>query len=134
MQDIHSVALYIFVIFYIFYILIAIIQFHRVTRLVRKQGLTITPTRTVGESGRVAVTAEGIIVTIVTIGSIYVMGRWIFQQVLDGCMQIGWWNPVCYDMNTFNRSWFAVFVVIAVNAIMLSVIYDTKHQDKRLSR
>lgn len=130
MQNIESVALYLFVLFYIIYVVTTIIFLTRIIKSARRRALrTSQPTR---ESGHVNTTPETIFVTVIVAVSIYVMGRWIFEQVTYGCMHIGFWNPTCYDMNTFNRSWFAAFVIIGINAMMLALIHDTKRQNKRL--
>lgn len=129
MQNFDTVALYTFVAFYIAYVVIALAIFFRKFRPVASAKKASTK-----ESGWVNFTPGGLIVLAIVVASTYVMGRWIFQQATTGCMTVAWWNPTCYNMNAFNRSWFAVFVVISINALMFTLILDTKQQNKRLRR
>lgn len=131
MGNIHSIAIYAFIMFYAAYVLAALSIGWRAMRRKQNQTGIFVPLK---ESGWVRIKTDKVVITIVVVLSIYVMGRWILQQSLNGCMTVAWWNPTCYDMNEFNRSWFAVFVVVGINAILFSILKDMNHQDKKLKR
>ena len=134
MENIHSVALYVFIVFYIVYVVVAALALVKAVLSVRRKASRKSRLKLTSEAGRLSIPLEAVFILATVMVSIYAMSRWIFGQLLEGCMHIGWWNPGCYDMNNFNRSWFAVFVVVALNAMMLSLIYDTKRQNKKFSR
>lgn len=134
MENLPSIALYILTAFYVVYVVTAAFLFTRTIRSTRRKALYIRHSKFVGESGKVNISLEVLLVSLTVIISVYVMGRWLFEQLIIGCMHVGFWNPACYDMNYFNRSWLAVFVVVAINAMMITLVLDTKRQNKKFNR
>lgn len=134
MENLPSIALYILTAFYVVYVVTAAFLFIRTIRSTRRKALYIRHSKFVGESGKVNISLEVLLVGLTVVLSVYVMGRWLLEQHVFGCMHVGFWNPNCYDMNNFNRSWLAAFVVVAINAMMITLVLDTKRQNKKFSR
>jgi len=135
MQTTDSVAFTLFVVFYAMYLAATVIATLVAISLSRERSRHSTRKRaTLREFKRIVATPDRLIIVVMSTITIYVMTKWIFQQITQGCMTIAWWNPTCYDMSEFNRSWFAVFVVVAVNAVVITLKLDTKRQDLKFTR
>ena len=134
MQNMYQTIFVFFVAFYFVYITLAIAAFWSSLKSTRKKSLKLRKLISVRELGQITVIPEVVLVCVTVLISAYAMGKWIFQQITQGCMTVAWWNPTCYDMYEFNTSWAAVFVIIAINAMMVTLIFDTKRQNKRLRR
>lgn len=65
-------------------------------------------------------------ITIIWLISLYLVVRWLIQQLVFGCITIAWWNPTCYNLNELSRAWLAIVFVLGVNALLVGYLYDTK--------
>jgi hypothetical protein len=119
MQHIQTLPVFLFVIFDIAYIGVCIYLG------VRHRAAVM---RAAKKGHKKAQVASAVLLAVFTV---YIMTKWTVQQLMMGCITIGFWNPACYDLNLLNRSWLAVVTVVGLNALLLSFLFDIRSQDRR---
>lgn len=106
-------------IFDVVYVIVCLFIYARFFKSLRKHPFKVPALINYGTVG----------VGVVTIVSTWIMTRWIIQQITNGCTYTFFWNPNCYDLNQFNRAWFAIVVVIGINIAMLVLALDIRRQN-----
>ena len=131
MQQTHSPLLLVYVAVVVVYVTVVLFVYVRMALAAHRRRNRSKEILTTASQRKIIPNPENTGFLAITIISIFVLTRWIVEQLLIGCMIISWWNNTCYDLGQLNRGWLAVVVVFTFNVVMLYFIYDSRQHAKK---